>query len=707
MDSGRWERVQEIFLAAADLEGEKREAYLRRQCGQDAQLAEEVRSLLEAGARGDAVDGIAENWLADALDVAGPQDLSGERIGPYRVLEKLGEGGMAVVYLAERDDDQFQRRVALKIMKRGHGDGADLVRRFLAERQIMARLTHPNIAHLYDGGVLLDGAPYFVMEYVDGQRLDQACDAAGYGLDARLGIFLDVCDAVEHAHRNLIIHRDLKPSNILVTSEGQLRLLDFGIARIVAESDEDQTDYTRPHNLRLTPEYSSPEQISMRTVTTATDVYSLGAVLYELLTGTRHFDLSDATPGGMEKIVCETEPRRPSEAAADAARARKLRGDLDVIILKALAREPERRYRTVAALADDIQRHRQGLPVEAQPDAFSYRLGKFVRRNRALVAATAVVLVAILAGLGGTMWQAREARKQQLLATEQRDLALRQAERAQVVTDYLVSMFEASDPFLAGGDTLNVFDLLDEGRRTVDEEMADDPAARAALLLAMGNAYMNLGEFSLADSLLEQSHNLALGLPSRDPLEEADILTARGLLAGNVGEQEKSRDFYRQALALRRQAEVDPLGNTMAASLTNLGVNYLYSGEPDSALVFLQEAAAIRDQIEDVNALNRAGGLSNLASAYQATGDLATADSLFAVTEGIFRLEVGAQHPSLASLLNNWGILEYYREDYASAAGHLEEARVIYSAVLGADHPHTQNAAANLQAVRAKLENPD
>jgi serine/threonine protein kinase len=275
--------------------------------------------------------------------------------------------------------------------------------------------------------MLPDGSPYFVMEYVDGQRLDKGCDAAGCGTEERLRVFLEVCEAVEHAHRNLVIHRDLKPSNILLTSDGRPRLLDFGIARIVAESDEDQTDYTRPHNLRLTPEYSSPEQITMRTVTTATDVYSLGAVLYELLTGTRLFDFKDTTPGGMEKMVCEEEPRRPSEVAADTSVARRLRGDLDVIILKALAKEPERRYGTVGALADDIRRHLDGLPVEARPDAASYRLGKFVRRNKVLVGAAALVLVAILAGLGGTMWQAREARLQERLAMEQRDHARQEA----------------------------------------------------------------------------------------------------------------------------------------------------------------------------------------------------------------------------------------------------------------------------------------
>ena len=703
MDGPRWDRLQEVFLGATGLEGRDLDDYLREQCPADEAMAAEVRSLLDADPGGTAMDMAAETWLSGALGLASDHDLCGRRIGPYRVVRKLGEGGMASVFLAERDDDQFQRQVALKIMKRGLGQAGDLVRRFLGERQILARLTHPNIAHLYDGGVLPDGSPYFIMEFVDGQRLDAACDEAGFSVEQRLQIILDVCDAVEHAHRNLIVHRDLKPSNILVTADGQPRLLDFGIARIMAESDEEQPDLTRPHNLRLTPAYSSPEQISLQPVTTATDVYSLGAVMYELLTGRRLFDLEGRSPGEIENIIREQEPVRPSEAAGDAARARRLRGDLDVIILKALAKDPARRYGTVQALAADIRRHLEGQSVEARPDTLGYRLGVFVRRNRPLVAATLVVFVAVLAGLGGTMWQAREARQQQQVATEQRDRARQEARKSQAVTDFLVSMFQAADPYLAGGDTLNVFDLLEEGRRTVDEELADDPTARAALLRTMGDAYSNLGQYDVADSLLQRSYDLTLSLPGHDPLEEAEILTSRGLLSGLEGRQDESRRHHRRALALRRVA-AGAVSQEVAASLTSLGVGYLYGGQPDTALAYLQEAAAIRDQLGESLPLNRAGGLSNLASAYQATGDLAAADSLFALTEGLLREHAPPRHPSLAALLNNWGILEYYRENYDSAAAHLEEAALIYRHVVGAEHPHTLNAEGNLQAVRKKQE---
>ena len=703
MDSQRWDRVQDIFLAASQLDGHHRENLIQSKCGDDKDLADEVRSLLQASASGDNIDAIAESWLGKALSSVENTSLIGQRVGPYKVIRELGVGGMAVVYLAERDDDQFQHQVALKVMKRDHGDGADLLRRFLSERQIMARLAHPNIAHLYDGGVLPDGSPYFVMEYVEGVRLDQACDAGEMTIEERIQVFLKVCEAVQHAHGNLVVHRDLKPSNILVTKEGRPRLLDFGIAKIIAERMEDQTDYTRPQNLRLTPEYSSPEQIRQQTVTTASDVYSLGSVLYELLTGRQVFDLKEATAGSMERIICEQEPVAPSEVVTDSHRVRRLRGDLDVIILKTLQKEPSRRYLTVSALADDLQRHMDGLPVEAQPDSNTYRLGKFVRRHRVGVAAAALLLMVILAGMGGTLWQASEARYQGKLAEEQRDRALQAATRAETVTDFMTSMFEGADPYITGGDTLNVFDLLEDGRLRVDEELADNPAAQAALLMVMGHAYINLGQYSLSDSLLIRSQKLTASLPNPDPLDEAEILNSRAMLAGYEGDNEQARSLHRQALALRRQS-LGNISRPVAASLTSLGVNYMYQGFPDSAVIYLNEAEAIRSQLPETPPLERAGGLSNLASAYQGQGDFAGADSLFAVTAEIIRENAPPGHPNLATLLNNWGILNYHMENYEAARDHLQESKDIYESTLGADHPHTVNAAGNLNAVLKKLE---
>ena len=703
MDAKRWDLVQEIFLNALPLSGAERERHIDTASAGDAELAKEVRSLLAAAGRGDDIDAKAGVWLGGVLEEVAEVDLTGQRVGPYRILRQLGAGGMAVVYLAERDDDQFNQQVALKVMRPDASDGADLLRRFLVERQILAKLNHPNIARLFDGGVLPSGRPYFVMEYVDGLSLTEACRQAGLTVRQRLELFVEVCSAVQYAHRNLVVHRDLKPSNILVTAEGRPRLLDFGIARVLAERQADQIDATRRQHLRLTPEYSSPEQIRMQAVSTATDVYSLGAVLYELLSGARVFDLADTTPGEMERIICEQDPPRASDAATTPEVARQLRGDLDVILTKALQKDVARRYVSVTALVEDVERHLQGQPVLARPDSLSYRWGKFVGRHRVGVAAGVLLLLAIVVGIAGTLWQAAAAREQGRLAALERDRALTAATRAETVTRFMVRLFERADPNITAGDTLNVFDLLDDGRKRMAEELADDPAAEAALLIAMGDAYTNLGDYAVADTLLQRAQELTMGLPDHDPLDEADIMTSRAILAGNVGEHELARTLNLSALALRRQ-HLGRISRPVAASLTSLGTAYLYQGQPDSALGYLNEAEAVRSELPDTPPLERAVGLSNLASAYQAVGDFDTADSLFAVTATMIRANAPPGHPSLAALLNNWGILDYYRGDFEAARDHLTEARDIYVATLGEDHPNAKNAAGSLAVVLKKLE---
>jgi serine/threonine-protein kinase len=703
MDEHRWNQIQELFHAAADVPADERKAWLASECRDDTDLANEVQSLLDAETRGDAIDALANDWLGSVAPAAHGPSLIGERVGPYRVIKEIGAGGMAVVYLAARDDNQFERHVALKVMKRGHGDGADLLRRFLVERQVLARMAHPNVAHLYDGGVLPDGSPYFVMEYVKGDPLDKDCDNRNLGVEARIDLVLEVAAAVEHAHRNLVVHRDLKPSNILVTDDGQPRLLDFGIAKVMAEHDDDPDAQTRPHALRATPEYSAPEQLIGATVTTATDVYGLAAVLYELLVGCRVHDLGNATPGTAEQVVCNQEVRRPSEAAADSTRAKQLRGDLDVILMKALNKDPLRRYPTVSEFADDLRRHRTGHPVVARPDSKAYRVGRFLKRHRRGSLLAAVALVAVLAGVAGTLWQADNARTQARVAAAERDRAQVEASRAKTVTDFMVSMFEGADPYFSGGDTLDVFDLLNEGRLRLDDELADDPDARAALLLAMGNVYANLGDYALADSLLDGSLALVRELSQPAPAFEADVLTARALLSGLNGDHDDSLAHHRAALVLRRDA-LGTDSRPVAATLTSLGVELLYSGQADSSLGYLREADSIRRRLPDVPPLERAGGLSNLASATQAVGDLAGADSLFSVTAVIFREHAPPGSPTFAGLMNNWGILSYNRERYSDAVEHLTESVASYEESLGTDHPHTINARGNLNAVQAKLE---
>lgn len=397
MTPERWHRVEELFRTVADRPQVERKAYLTRVCGDDNELLHEVLSLLAQDTAEDflqaPIAGVAFSLTADPKD-----DLAGERIGPYRITRLIGRGGMGTVYEAVRDDEQFQQQVALKLIKRGMD--SDFVRdRFLRERQILASLDHPHIARLFDGGTTVDGQPYFVMEFVDGVPITDYCHARGLALDERLKLFRDVCSAIQHAHQKLIVHRDLKPSNILVTSDGTPKLLDFGIAKLLTPDPGDAITRTDTALRLMTPDYASPEQVRGGTITTATDVYSLGAVLYELLTTRRPHQFQTYSPLGIERAICETEAPRPSDAArqqtdAPTKLSRQLNGDLDNIVLMALRKEPSRRYQSVEQFSEDIRRYLAGLPVVARKDTFSYRAEKFIRRHKAGVAA--IILLAVL-----------------------------------------------------------------------------------------------------------------------------------------------------------------------------------------------------------------------------------------------------------------------------------------------------------------------
>ncbi|NNE35492.1 MAG: serine/threonine protein kinase, partial [Rhodothermales bacterium] len=374
--SERWKRVNALFEAAWQLEPEKQQSFLSEQCQGDAAMMEEVKALLVADREASSLlDGVAVGALALESEL----DRSGDLVGPYRIVSELGVGGMGAVYLAERSDGEFEQQVALKLIKRGM-DSEQILRRFRSERQILARLQHPNIARLLDGGITAEGQPYFAMEYVEGEPIDRYCDDHRLTIDQRLALFQDVCRAVLHAHANLVVHRDLKPSNILVTSNGNVKLLDFGIAKLLSESDE--AAQTRTGAAVMTPEYASPEQYLRAPVGTSTDIYSLGVILYELLAGHRPFEIVPGTEVSSMKDVLEKEPERPSTAfsrrstdvtthkTVSLARGtqpdrlrRRLSGDLDVICLKALRREVDRRYKSVDGLVEDIRRHLAGLTV--------------------------------------------------------------------------------------------------------------------------------------------------------------------------------------------------------------------------------------------------------------------------------------------------------------------------------------------------------
>jgi eukaryotic-like serine/threonine-protein kinase len=411
MMSDRFQRCEELFHAALALEAAAREAFLEEACATDRGLRAEVERLLSAHAR--AGDFIGSPAVAPPATWAGAEEWAGRRIGPYSIVRELGRGGMGAVYLAERADGQYQHRVALKLIKRGM-DTEQVLTRFRSERQILASLDHPNIARLLDGGSTDQGLPFFAMEYIDGEPIDTYAGRAGLSVEDRLRLFLQVCGAVAYAHQNLVIHRDIKPLNILVTSEGTPKLLDFGIAKVLHPGGEETSTVT---SMRLlTPEYASPEQVEGRHATTVSDVYALGVVLYELLTGRSPYRLRSRTPQEVVEAVRTTDPERPSQAGDDEKVRRRLRGDLDTILLTALRKEPARRYQSVEQLGADVRRHLEGMPVLARPDTFGYRAGKFVRRHRVPVAAGSLVVLALVAGTVATAYQAHQARVAQARA---------------------------------------------------------------------------------------------------------------------------------------------------------------------------------------------------------------------------------------------------------------------------------------------------
>ena len=519
-DPERLAKIDSLFEEALDLEPGEQQRFLAELAREDAELAEEVRGLL--GFSEDEEDerlsltkiltGPLWEQLGETVGITTRPE-KGERIGAYRVVKEVGRGGMAVVYLAERADGAFDQEVALKLLQPGNLTD-ELLARFEQERQILASLNHPAIARLLDGGLDDKDRPFIVLEYVEGEPIDAYCDHHRLDLDARIELFLEVAKAVRYAHRQLVIHRDLKPSNILVTHEGQVKLLDFGIAKLLdpASAGEFAAPQTQTLNRRLTPEYASPEQVRGEAVSTASDVYQLGLLFYELLTGERAYRFAKGSATEAERVICTEIPRRPSTAKASESSlearqasgpqlSRRLRGDLDNIVLRSLAKEPERRYPSPAELIEDLERYRSGMPVKARPDTLRYRSGKFIRRHRfGLSAAAAIVALLIGYAVTATL-QAREIAKE-------RDRARLEATKAQEVKDFLVDVFETSAPEERLGKETTALELLDQGSSRLQEELALQPETQAELLATVGEIYRKIGAFDRAEPLLTRAVEL-------------------------------------------------------------------------------------------------------------------------------------------------------------------------------------------------------
>ena len=592
-----WSRVQELFEAALERSEGARDAFLAEACGGDVRLRDEVSALLAADS--------GEHPLLDGAGVTEQLDevfsLAGHRIGPYQVVERIGEGGMGRVYRASRADGQFEQEVALKLLRPGMASDR-LLARFQEERRILARLDHPGIARILDGGVTARGQPWFAMEYVDGQPLDDWCDARALSVDARLRLFLEVCDALQYAHSRLVVHRDLKPDNILVSQDRngrpRIKLLDFGIAKLL--EDDGGTQLTRTGGPPLTPAYAAPEQVEGREVSTVTDVYSLGVLLYELLTGQRPYEVRNAPPTELAEAIRNAQPPRPStvvrrESDLETSRARATRpdrlgrrlvGDLDVICLKAIRKEPERRYGSVQALQEDIRRHLEGRPVEARPDTVGYRTRKFVARNRgAVLSGTVISLSLVFLGISSAV--------QAVQLERERDAARLERDRAQAVADLLTDVFSASDPREALGAEATARELLDRGAERIQEDREMDPEVKAALMTVLGDVYANF--LLLPDAV--PLYRAALELTQRDrggpDPEVAEAQARLGAALGDVGEFEAADSLLRTSLAQldALDDEVPPLQR--ARTLNRLGIVLREAGRYPESEVYYRPALGI------------------------------------------------------------------------------------------------------------------
>ncbi len=663
----RWQVVSPYLDRALEMPGDQRAGWVDSLRAEDPALAADLESLLRersALSREDFLEGPALRAPAASL--------AGQRIGAYTLISLIGQGGMGNVWLARRSDGRFEGQAAVKLLN------ASLVgrageERFRREGSILARLTHPHIARLVDAGVSPSGQPYLVLEHVEGEQIDRYCDGKGLDVEARIRLFLDVLSAVAHAHTNLIVHRDIKPSNVLVGTDGQVKLLDFGIAKLLEgeAGGGGATALTREGGRALTPEYAAPEQMTGGAITTATDVYALGVLLYVLLAGRHPAEGAFQSPADLYKAIVDTEPQRLSDAVAQ------LKGDLDTIVAKALKKNPEERYASVSVLAGDLKRYLDNEPISARPDTLAYRTAKFVRRHRAAVAAAGAVVL-LLAGLIGFYT---------LRLAKERDRARLQAQKATKVTELLTGLLTGADPYeTRKAKEPTVRGILDAGAERIEKELTGQPELKAEMLTVMGRVYQRLGIHDKAQSLLEKA--LAVGRHSLGPEHErvAQSLNELGVLLRAKGDLASAAPILEQALAMRRKV----LGRDhkdVAVTLVELARVYGDLGSDDKAEPLFRESLAIRRKVLGEEDHETAVSRSDLAHVLRRRGDLAGAESLFRESLPIFRKTKGEDHPHVATILSQLAVIAADRENYSASESLFRQCLAMDRKTLGESHP--------------------
>ncbi len=754
-----WDKIKFLYREVFELSPEERNAFLNEKCKDNPELKKEIEALIEAAKKAEKIwevsplqaDEMAEGQYS-------PASFDGKIIGKYKVEKRVGEGGMAVVYSAVRIDNQFSRRVAIKFIKKGM-DTEEIVRRFKVEQQTLAGLDHSFIAKIIDGGTTDDDLPFFVMEYIEGIPITEYCDQNKFSVDQRLKLFIQVCSAVNYAHQNLIVHRDIKPSNILITPKGEPKLLDFGIAKLLGnEQNTNTTALTRAGSRLMTVEYASPEQVAGSKITTASDIYSLGILLYELLTGHLPYNFKNKFPYEVEKIITTANPEKPSNiitkqkiiltddgeingtspeeisnlrnSSVDRLKKR-LSGDIDNIILMALRKDPARRYISVQHFSEDINRYMEGRPVTANTDSMFYRANKFIKRHKIGVSVTLMIIFLLISSGIVIIYQAN-------IAAKERDKANISAAKSDQINNFLNEMLFSSDPLIAGKD-LKLTDVLKEASKKINTELKGQPQVEAEVRSTIGQTYESLGMYDdaiyqlgrslqLRDSLFGENNKetaisynyLAMAYDYKGNLDTAKYLYEKSIkLLRHLNDKKKLEEALNDYGTLQidlydlngaKKTFEESLGISLniygkesrevATTLNNLAITYddLYS--LDSAELYYNEAIKIDTKLFGDTSVDLANNLNNLAYVYREKGNYNSAESLFTCAYNIRKRILGEDHPDVAVNKLNVGSTYYYLKNYSKAELLINEAINTWTGKLNSDHYYFGNGYAWLGKVQ-------
>ena len=700
MDEKLWNNIKNLFSEALEHPQGERESFVKENSNSNKKLFDGVMRMLSVeNSQGEniaeAVSSQVDNLIEDKYGINIDDEL-----GYYQIKSQIGQGGMGRIFLAERVDQEYQSKVAIKVME-GHSVNEQTIQRFQIERQILANLSHPNIAGLIDGGTTKNGLPYIVMEYIEGKPIIEFCETNRLNLRSRLELFMQVCSAVEYAHQNFVVHRDIKPNNVLVTDSGEVKLLDFGIAKLLIDDRKQENLNLTHQDIRLlTLTSASPEQINGQKITTRTDVYGLGALLYHLLTGEPLFNIESEIRIELEKAICDKTPRRPSSVIANKVsqlKTKQLVGDIDNITLKALQKNPQRRYSSALQFSEDIENYLNDYPVRARPDSLLYRLKKMVRRNRSMVM---VASFAVVAFIGSITFYTIQLAKQIDVATIER-------QKAEEVADFVLGLFEVSDPSNSKGEKISAKNLLDTGESRVDSELASQPVVQQKMWYVLGEIYYKLGDVERAEILLNKALNQQQKVLGKNNLEVAKTKLTLASLYQYSGSFQSAEPLFQEVLTIRKTL----LGNEhidVVESLDSLGFFEQTRGDYEKALAYYQKAIKLSERLAKKDNEQLAKTMKNLGTLYQILDRIDEAEVFYSDALAMqLRLYNGGPHPQIDTTKRELAGL--YR-----STGRFEEAQSIYLEIiesrekmLGSDHvelAHAWNSYATLLSRMGKDE---